>query len=147
MRKRVIHLDLFGHELSDVGPHISIHLDGSKIDELEVRGHLSWSKDCYLSDGNHLLEITLHNEDNDRFFDWGEDPNGKIRYLTITGMRFANDGENAVRFDLSEDDLEDGTLLFIPDVDLGLTILGEGIEIYKNNTAKIIIPARDGYVQ
>lgn len=142
MSKRVLHLNFHGHPLNGIGPCITIFLDGRIIDELEILGEYAWSREFDLEDGDHVLEIIMHNEDNDRFFEWGDNPNGEIRYLTLRNMHFANDGIIPVEFDLAEDDLEDGTMLFVPNPSQGLTQVGQGIEIYRNFPAKIIIPAR-----
>lgn len=125
-----------------IGPDISIFLDGALLDRLIIDRDMIWHSYIKLKSGDHDLKIMMHNEDNTRFFDWGEDSNGEIRALHLDKMRFANDGINLVDFDLRFDVLADGRYLFVPDESAGILTNNWGLSMYKNAAAHIILPVR-----
>ena len=141
MRKLV--LELRPETCKGLGPDVSITLDGITIDRLIVNRNMIWHTYLSIEPGDHDLRLTFNNEDNTRFYDWGEDPNGEIRVLHLDKMRFANDGTNLVDFDLRFDVLADGKYLFIPEPSAGIIMdFGPGFSMYKNATARIILPVR-----
>jgi hypothetical protein len=140
MRKLI--LELRPQTCRGVGPDISIILDNILIDRLMINRNMSWHSYIKLEPGDHDLKIMMQNEDNTRFFDYGEDPNGEIRALHLDKMRFANDGINVVDFDLRFDVLADGSYLFIPDESAGILPNNWGFSMYKNASAHIILPVR-----
>ena len=124
------------------GPDISILLDGELIDRLSIDRSMTYHFYKNLEEGDHTLSVVFHNEDNTRFYDHGEDPDGEIRCLHVDILRFANDGTNLVPFDLRNDVLADMTPLFIADESLGIIPNGWGFSMYKNAQADIILPVR-----
>ena len=125
------------------GPDISILLDGELLDRLIVDRPMTWHIYKKILPGDHNLSICFHNEDNTRFYDWGEDPDGEIRALHVDAICFANDGANAVVFDLSSDVLGDWTPLFKFDEPAGITYSGGlGFSMFKNGCANVILPVR-----
>jgi hypothetical protein len=135
-------LELRSDTVKGVGPDVSIVLDGVLLDRLFVNRQITWHSYIKLAPGDHDLRLIMHNEDNTRFFDWGEEPNGEVRALHLDRLRFANDGENLVDFDLRFDVLSDGTRLFVPDQPNGICVNDWGFSMYKNASASLILPVR-----
>ena len=140
--KRILVLHLRPQLCNGIGPDIDIMIDKVIVDSIIVNEPISWQKEMVIDRGDHTLSIKMNNEDNTRFFDWGEDPLGEIRVLHVDRIQFANDGSNLVDFDLRTDVLIDGTYLFIPNQSQGIVNNNWGFSMYMNAQADMILPVR-----
>ena len=140
--KRILVLFLRPQLCNGIGPEIDIMIDNKIVDSIIVNEPITWKKEIVLNEGDHIVGFIMKNEDNTRFFDWGEDPAGEIRALHVDRIQFANDGQNLVDFDMTTDVLSDGSRLFTPQESLGIVYNHWGFSMYMNAGAKFILPVR-----